>query len=71
MIAKIKDNVIVKSKKYKSNITGIKNYVVAFFKEKGKMNKIKELLKMLWQFIIRKDVLIIILMAIPFIIMDW
>ena len=70
MIVKIKNNVIDKSKKYKSNINGIKNEIVAFFKEKGKMEKIKKLLKMLWQFIIRKDILIIILMALPFVFMD-
>ena len=70
MIVKIKNNVIDKSKKYKSNISDIKNYIVAFFKEKGKMKKIKKLLKMLWQFIIRKDVLIILLLALPFVFMD-
>ena len=70
VIVKIKNNVIDKSKKYKSNISDIKNYIVAFFKEKGKMKKIKKLLKMLWQFIIRKDVLIILLLALPFVFMD-
>ena len=70
MIVKIKENVIDKSKKYKKNISGIKKYVVAFFKEKGKMRKIKKLLKMLWLFIIRKDVLISLLMTLPFVFMD-
>ncbi len=70
MIVKIKNNVIDKSKKYKSNISGIIKEIVTFFKEKGKKEKIKKLLKNLWQFIIRKDILILILMALPFVFMD-
>ena len=70
MIVKIKKEVINKSRKYKSDISGIKKEIVAFFKEKGKMKKIKKLLKMLWQFILRRDVLNIIFMAIPFVFMD-
>lgn len=70
VIVKIKENVIDKSKKYKSNINGIIKEVIAFFKEKGKMKKIKKLLKMLWQFVKRKDVLAIILLALPFVFMD-
>jgi phosphoglycerol transferase MdoB-like AlkP superfamily enzyme len=70
VIVKIKNNVIDKSKKYKSNISGIIKEIVTFFKEKGKKEKIKKLLKNLWQFIIRKDILILILMALPFVFMD-
>ena len=70
MIVNIKDNVVKKSKKYKSNMKTIKDETVAFFKEKGKMKKIKNLLKRSWQFIIRSDVLNVLLLACPFIIMD-
>lgn len=70
MIVKFKNNLISKSKKYKSNIKRIKKYVVEFFKEKGKMKKIKKLLKMSWQFIIRREVLVAIVMAMPFVFMD-
>ena len=70
MIVKLKKSVVNKSKKYKKNISGIKNEIIAFFKEKGKMQKIKKLLQIIWQFITRKDVLFIILMALPFIFMD-
>ena len=70
MIVKFKNNVISKSKKYKSNIKKIKKHFVAFFKEKGKMKKIKKLLKMCWQFIIRREVLVAIVLASPFVFMD-
>ena len=70
MIVKIKDDVINKSKKYKTNAKKAKNNVVTFFKEKGKMKKIKKFFKMCWQFIIRNDVLQVLLMACPFVIMD-
>ena len=70
MIVKIKDNVLTKSKKYKSSFHHVKKYVVGFFKEPGKMKKIKKLLLMLWKFIIKKEVLNVILLACPFIIMD-
>ena len=71
MIVKFKNNVINKTKKYKSNIKRINKHVVAFFKEKGKMKKIKKLLKMCWQFIIRREVLVAIVMALPFVFMDF
>ena len=67
MIVKFKNNVI---SKYKSNIKKIKKHFVAFFKEKGKMKKIKKLLKMCWQFIIRREVLVAIVLASPFVFMD-
>ncbi len=70
MIKNIKDNVINKSKKYKSNFNDIKKEIVAFFKEKGKLQKIKNLLKLFWNFIKRKDVLTVIIMALPFVFMD-
>ncbi len=70
MVVKIKDNIKKKSKKYKTSYKKAKKQVVAFFKEKGKMKKIINLLKKFWQFIIRSDVLNVLLMACPFIIMD-
>lgn len=70
MIVKIKKDVIDKSQKYKNKFDGIKKEVVAFFKEKGKMKKIKQLLKMFWKFIVRKDVLTMIILALPFVFMD-
>ena len=71
MIVKFKNSIIGKSKKYKSNFKRIKKHVVAFFKEKGKMKKLKKLLKMCWQFIIRREVLVAIIMALPFVFMDF
>ena len=71
MIVKFKNSVIDRSKKYKSNFKRIKKHVVAFFKEKGKMKKLKKLLKMCWQFIIRREVLVAIIMALPFAFMDF
>ncbi len=70
MIVKIKKNVIDKSKKYKSNINNIKDEIIAFFKESGKKEKIKKLLKMIWQFLNRKEILNIIMLSLPFVFMD-
>lgn len=70
MIVKIKDNVINKTKKYKSNYRNIKDNIVLFFKEKGKMKKIRNLLCSFWKFVVKRDHLIIILLACPFVIMD-
>ena len=70
MIVKIKDNIKEKSQKYKTNVSKTKKQFVAFFKEKGKMKKIKRLLTKFWKFIIRSDVLNILLMILPFVIMD-
>lgn len=70
MVNSVKDKVIVKSRKYKNNWNKTKKYVVDFFREKGKMTKIKILLSKLWKFFVRKDVLRIILLALPFVIMD-
>ncbi len=70
MIVKLKKNVIDKSKKYKGNISFIFQQIIAFFKEKGKKEKLKKLLMMLWNFVKRKEVVTILLMALPFVFMD-
>ena len=70
MVVKVKEKVISKSKKYKSNWNKTKKCVVDFFREKGKMKKIKNLLIKIWKFILKKEVLNIILLSIPFIVMD-
>ena len=54
----------------KKSIKKVKREVVLFFKEKGKIKKIKHWLKGIWCFIIDKKILSIILCAVPFIIMD-
>ena len=70
MIVKLKKNVIDKSKKYKSTISIVINQIILFFKEKGKKEKLKKLLLIIWNFITRKDVITILLMALPFVFMD-
>ena len=47
MIVKFKNKVINKSKKYKSDFKRIKKHVVAFFKEKGKMKKLANIMTVL------------------------
>ena len=70
MVVKVKEKVIDKGKKYKNNWNKTKKCVVDFFREKGKMKKIKNLLVNIWKFIKKKEVLNIILLAVPFIVMD-
>lgn len=77
MVVKIKKvkNKINKSvnksiKNSKKRIKNIMNETVLFFKEKGKMTKIKKMLLNLYKFLINKNVLQILLCSIPFIIMD-
>ena len=70
MVVKIKNRMISRTKSFKSYIVKIWKWIVSFFKEKGKMKKIKNLLKRLWKYLLRNDVLHVILLASPFIIMD-
>ena len=70
MVVKVKEKVFDKSKIYKNNWNKFKKYVVDFFREKGKMKKIKKLLLNLKRFILKKEVLCILLLSVPFIIMD-
>ena len=70
MIVKIKNNMLTKSKKYKSNFSKIMNSVICFFKEPGKFNKIKKILLLLFNLIKRYEIFKIILLSIPFIVMD-
>lgn len=69
-IKRIKKNSKKRIKKFKKNIINIKNNIIKFFKEDGKKEKIIKLLTKIWNFIKRKDVLEIILLCIPFIIID-
>lgn len=59
-----------KTKNVKDKYSNVKNVIISFFKEKGKMKKIGKMLKTLWKYLTRKDVLIIILLSLPFIIID-
>ena len=70
MIVKIKKNVKKKTKEVKKNYSKVKKEFISFFKEKGKMKKIKRMFVKLWHFIKRRDVLNILLLACPFVIMD-
>ena len=70
MIVKIKENVKKETKKVKKNYSNVKSNIISFFKEKGKMQKLKKLVLTFWKFILRRDVLNILLLALPFVIMD-
>ena len=70
MINKFRSNVKSNTSKFKNNINKLRKGIVSFFKEKGKTKKIKKLFKMLWKYIKREDILKILLMALPFVLMD-
>ena len=70
MIVKFKKNVKDETVKVKKNIIKIKKEIVSFFKEKGKMKKIKRWAQKIWSFCIKKEVLLVLLLACPFIFMD-
>ena len=70
MVVKIKDSVIDKTKNIKKKSKNMKNSAVSFFKEKGKMKKIKNALKECKNKIIKNKLLDIVLLACPFIVMD-
>lgn len=69
-IKRIKKNSQRQIKKIKKNIINVKNNIVKFFKEDGKKEKLIKLLTRIWNFLKRKDVLEIILLCLPFIIID-
>ena len=69
-IKRIKKDSQKKIKKIKKNIINVKNNIVNFFKEDGKKEKLVKLLTRIWNFLKRKDVLEIILLCIPFVIID-
>jgi len=70
VIVKIKKNVKYKTKKCKKTLKMVKNEIVSFFKEKGKIKKLKKLGLNIWKWILKKDILKMLLMALPFILMD-
>ncbi len=70
MIVNIKKNVKNKTKNVKKRYSKIKKECISFFKEKGKMKKIKKWMMAFWKFIRRKEVLNILFLAVPFIIID-
>ena len=69
-IKRIKRNSQKQVKKLKKNIINVKNNIVNFFKEDGKKEKLVKLLTRIWNFLKRKDVLEIILLCLPFVIID-
>ena len=70
MILKLKNNYQKKKKKVQRNYSNIKKNIIAFFKEKGKMKKIKAMFSNLWHWMLKKEVINILLLALPFVIMD-
>ena len=70
MIVNIRKNVKNKTKNVKKRYSKIKKECISFFKEKGKMKKIKKWMMAFWKFIRRKEVLNILFLAVPFIIID-
>ena len=70
MIINIRKNVKSKTKKVKKRYSKIKKETISFFKEKGKMKKIKKWITAFWMFIKRKEVLNILFLAVPFILID-
>ena len=63
MIVKIKDNVINKRKRVKKGFERFKDEFKSFFKEKGKMKKIKRWMISLWKYCLRNNVFNILLLA--------
>ncbi len=70
MIINIKKDVKDKTKKVKKSYSKYKKNIISFFKEKGKKEKIKSLFISFGKYIKRDEVLKILLMSLPFIIMD-
>ena len=70
MIVKLKDDVINKKRKVKKGFAKFKDEAKSFFQEKGKMKKIKTWLKQLWELCLKYNVFKVLLLALPFIIMD-
>ena len=70
MVVKIKNSVMKKKDVAKSKLSNFWNEIVLFFKEKDKMKKIKKLIKNIWKYLLKEDVLTIIILASPFIVMD-
>ncbi len=70
MIVNIKKNMRRRTLRVQNNYSKAKKYFISFFKEKGKMQKIKHLFHLFWQFILRREVLNILLLSLPFVIMD-
>ena len=70
MIVKVKNKVINKKNNAKSFFIKYWREVVLFFKEKGKMNKIKTLLKKIWKYLLKHEIYSILFLISPFIIMD-
>lgn len=70
MIVRIKDNVKDETLKVKRNYKRIKKELLSFFKEKGKMKKVKRYSKKLWNLCLKKGVFVNLLLACPFILMD-
>jgi len=67
---KIKKIVADNIKKIRKKADRVKNNFILFFKEKGKVKKIKRWLKAFYCFVIDKKILCVILCALPFVIMD-
>ena len=70
MIVKIKDNVINKRKRVKKGFARFKDELKSFFKEKGKIKKIKGWSISLWNYCLKNNVFNILLLALPFMIID-
>ena len=70
MIVKVKDSVLKRTHNAKSIFIKCWEEVVLFFKEKGKMKKLKKLFKAIWKYLVKNDIYSILLLASPFIIMD-
>ena len=70
MVVKLRSKMLGKTKSFKNRCKVIKGHVVSFFKEKDKIKKIKKFSKYLWKLCLKKGVFNILLLALPFIIMD-
>ena len=70
MVVKLKNSVIHKTKNIKNKSKKVKKQIILFFKEKGKMAKIKKAAKYIWSCISKHHFLNIFLLSCPFIVMD-
>ena len=70
MIVKVKNGVIKKTNNARSIFIKYWEEIVLFFKEKGKMDKIKRCSKKIWAYLLKHDIYNILILVSPFVIMD-
>ena len=70
VISKYKNKLIKKTHNAKEIFMKYWKVIVLFFKEKGKMKKLKQLFSKLWKYLLKHDVYDLLIIAGPFVLMD-